>query len=152
MAHMELKPPPPPATLPPFSQAPRLMLLLAIGVLGAVTAVDAVTPWEFGFSAFYVLPVLIATWSVGVGRGLVFAFLAAAIGHAVDWSSGHPYGSEFYRVWESFNHLLAYALVAYVTGKLRESFMHEKALREELDRTVVELRALQARLPDQDSR
>lgn len=147
MPHMDFKPPPPPGLQPPFGQAPRLMLLLAFGLLGLVTAVDAVTPWEFGVSAFYVLPVLIATWGVGTGRGLAFAVLSAFMGYAVDWSIGHPDVAEFYRIWEAFNHLLAYMLVAYVTGRLRQSFMHERALREELDRTVKALKDLQARLP-----
>lgn len=147
MPIMGIEPTTPPGLPAPSGQTPRLMLLLALGLLGLVTAVDALTPWEFGVSAFYVLPVLIATWGAGRGRGLGFAVLAAAIGYAVDWSSGHRYDSEFYRIWEAFNHLLAYSLVAYVAGRLRQSYMHERSLREELDRTLRELRALEARLP-----
>jgi len=111
-----------------MGQSPRLILLLALAILGAVTSVDVLTPYEFGFSAFYVLPVLIATWGVGQARGLAMALLAAGLWYGVDLTSGHPYSKEFYRIWDAFNHLLSYALVAVVTGKLRTVYLREQRL------------------------
>jgi hypothetical protein len=130
-----------------FGSSPRLMMLIALASLGLVTTVDALTPWEFGFSAFYVLPVLIATWSIGGSRGLGFAFLSAGLWYGVDLTSGHPYSHEFYRAWDAFNHLLAYGLVAFVTGKLRAVYLREQVLREDLDRTCRDVRELEGLLP-----
>lgn len=128
-------------------RSPAVVFLVAVAVLAGVAAVDALTPYELGFSAFYVIPVLIATWGVGTIRGLAFALLAACCWYCLDLTSGRPLSHEFYRVWDSVNHLLSYSLVAVITGKLRQSFHQEQALRADLDSTLKSVQALEGLLP-----
>lgn len=127
--------------------SPAVILLTAVAVLALVTTVDALTPFELGFSAFYVIPVLIATWGVGTSRGLAFALLSACCWYFADLTSGRPLTHEFYRFWDSFNHLLSYSLVAALTGRLKLVFRLEQELRENLDRTLQNVRALEGLLP-----
>ena len=61
---------------------------ISIALLAVVVAADAFTPFELGFSAFYVLPVLIASWGLGRSKGLGFALLAACCWYLADVSSG----------------------------------------------------------------
>jgi hypothetical protein len=124
-----------------------VIFLGAVSVLGVVASVDALTPADLGFSAFYVIPVLIATWGVGLARGLGFALLSACCWYCVDLTSGRTLPHEFYRAWDTFNHLLSYSLVAIVTGKLREAFQREQALRAGLDETLKNIQELEGLLP-----
>jgi hypothetical protein len=126
---------------------PALIFLTALAALAVVATLDAFTPFELGFSAFYVIPVLIATWGVGLSRGLAFACLSACCWYCLDLSSGRPLTHEFYRAWDTFNHLLSYALVAFVTGKLRQSFQRERVLREDRDEALRNIRKLEGLLP-----
>ena len=76
------------------------MVLVALGILGVVVAVDALTTFELGFSAFYLLPVLIVSWAPGWRVGLGSALLSATTWYGVDLASGHPYSCDFYRLWD----------------------------------------------------
>jgi hypothetical protein len=127
--------------------SPAVVFLAAVTALGLVAFVDAVTSYEFGFSAFYIIPVLIATWGVGTSRGLGFAILSACCWYCVDLTSGRPLTREFFRVWDGVNHLLCYTLVAVVTGRLKLVFQREQALRENLDQALRNVRELEGLLP-----
>jgi len=127
--------------------SPRESLLLAAALLGAVTSLDALTSWELGFAAFYVLPLLLATWAKGVRWGILVAFLCAGIWYTVDRISGHPYSQEFFRIWDGLNHLLAYLVVAVITGILRGTLLKERALRKDLRDSLEEIEELEGLLP-----
>jgi len=127
--------------------SPAAIFLTALAVLAVVAAVDALTPYELGFSAFYVIPVLIATWGVGIYRGLGFALLSACCWYFADLTSGRPLTHEFYRIWDTLNHLLSYSLVAVVTGRLKLAFQGEQTLRENLDLTLKNVKELEGLLP-----
>jgi hypothetical protein len=118
-----------------------------MGALALIATVDAVTPGELGFSAFYVIPVLIATWGLGRARGLAFATLCACTWYWVDLTTGRLLTRELYRAWDALNHLLSYLLVAGVTGSLRQAFHREQALREDRDRALAQVRELEGLLP-----
>ena len=127
--------------------SPTVIFLSAVAVLGVVATLDVVTPFELGFSAFYVIPVLIATWGIGTSRGLAFALLSACCWYVVDLTSGRPLPHEFYRAWDSFNHLMSYSIVAFVTGNLKQAFHREKELREHRDQALKNVRELEGLLP-----
>ena len=127
--------------------SPAVIFLTAVAVLAVVVMVDALTPYELGFSAFYVLPVLIATWGVGTARGLGFALLSACCWYSLDLTSGRPLTHEFYRIWDTLNHLLSYSLVAVVTGRLKLALQRKQALRENLDLTLRNVKELEGLLP-----
>ena len=127
--------------------SPAVVFLTAVAVLAMVAAVDALTPYELGFSAFYVIPVLIATWGVGMSRGLAFALLSACCWYSLDLTSGRPLTHEFYRIWDTINHLLSFSLVAIITGNLKQAFQREQVLRENLDLTRENVKELEGLLP-----
>jgi hypothetical protein len=121
--------------------------LIALVTLAGIGVLDAITPFELGFSAFYVIPVLIASWGIGTSRGLAFALLSACCWYCVDLTSGRPFQHEFYRAWDTFNHLMSYTLIAFVTGNLKEAFHREHELREDRDRALRNVRELEGLLP-----
>jgi hypothetical protein len=130
-----------------FNHPPVRVFLAALAALTGVAALDALTPFELGFSAFYVIPVLIATWGLGLLRGLAFACLSACCWYCLDLGSGRPLTHEFYRIWDTFNHLLSYCLVALVMGNLKQAFLRERELREDRDQALRNVRELEGLLP-----
>jgi hypothetical protein len=142
-----LNPKPAAQALKVLQHSPVGLLLVSIVALGGVAVLDALTPVELGFSAFYVVPVLIAAWGLGTSRGLAFALLAACTWYCVDLTSGRTLPHEFYRAWDTFNHLVSYSLAAIFTGSLKAAWLREQGLREDRDRALQNVRELEGLLP-----
>jgi hypothetical protein len=130
-----------------LGHSPVFIFLLALVSLALVALADALTPFELGFSAFYVLPVLIATWGLGMSRGLGFALLSACCWYCLDLTSGRLVSHGFFRAWDSFNHLLSYSLIAIITGNLKRAFLREQQLRVDRDRALQNVHELEGLLP-----
>jgi hypothetical protein len=130
-----------------FSRSPVLVFVIATATLGLVMLTDALTPFELGFSAFYVLPVLIAAWGLGLSRGLGFAIVSACCWYSLDLASGRPVSHEFFRVWDALNHLLSYSLIAIITGILKKAFLRERELRIDRDQALRNVHDLEGLLP-----
>ena len=120
---------------------------VAFLLFAGVVLVDAGTPWQFGFSAFYVLPVLWLAWHRGTREALGMALVAGAAWFLVDLASGRPLDSELFRVWNGLNRLLSYLLIAWVVGALRRSFQAQRALTRRLNAAMEEVRELEGLLP-----
>jgi len=130
-----------------LGHSPVLIFLLALASLALVALAEALTPSDLGFSAFYVLPVLIATWGLGMSRGLGFAVLSACCWYCLDLNSGRVVSHEFFRAWDSFNHLLSYSLIAIITGNLKGAYLREQQLRVDRDRALENVHELEGLLP-----
>jgi hypothetical protein len=117
-------------------------LLLALVVL-----TDVFTSWEFGFSAFYLLPVIWLAWSRGSAEGIGMALLAGAAWYAADLLNGRPLTAEFFRIWDELNHLLSYSLAAGVVGALRREILGQETLNHQLNAALAEVRELKGLLP-----
>jgi hypothetical protein len=118
-----------------------LLLLLAVALI------DGFTTWEFGFSAFYLLPVIWLAWSRGTRQGVLLALMAGGTWYGVDVLSGRPLSSEFFRFWDACNHLGSYLLAAWVVGALRREIMAQQALNARLQETMDQVRELKGLLP-----
>ena len=124
----------------------RVAILASLVTLGLVAGIDHTTSYEFGFHAFYIIPVLLGAWTLGLGWGLALSLGAGLAWYGVDFASGHPYPSEYYRVWEACNHLLSCSLVAAVTGSLRGLYLRQTEWRREHSRVNHDLTTAKAAL------
>jgi hypothetical protein len=120
---------------------------LALLLLSGVVLADVSMSWEFGFSAFYLLPVIWLAWSRGSREGIGMALLAGAAWYAADLLNGRPFTAEFYRIWDELNHLLSYLLAAWVVGALRREILGQQALNQQLSAAMTEVRELKGLLP-----
>jgi hypothetical protein len=130
-----------------MNRSPVLIFFFAVTALALVALADALTPVELGFSAFYVLPVLIATWGLGLYRGLGFALLSACCWYCLDLASGRSVTHEFFRAWDTFNHLLSHSLIAIVAGSLKAAFLREQQMRVDRDQALQNVHELEGLLP-----
>ena len=126
----------------PFQAWAASLLLLA-----AVCLIDGSTSWEFGFSAFYLLPVVWLAWSRGRGEGIAMALVSGAAWCLVDRLSGRPLSSELFRYWDVANHSLSYLLAAWAVGTLRREIRVQKDLNGRLQAALAEVQELEGLLP-----
>jgi hypothetical protein len=108
-------------TLPP-SRTRSLGLLGATGFFLVILYLDLSTPWEVGFSAFYLLVVILATYAGGRTWGWIFGVLASVCIAGADFLEGKPYSHSLYRYWDALNHLVPNLLVPwFVDGRRRRA-------------------------------
>jgi hypothetical protein len=126
---------------------PWMAWALAALLLSAVVLIDVFTSWEFGFSAFYLLPVIWLAWSHGTRKGILMALISGAAWYAADLLNGRTLSSEFFRFWDAFNHTLSYLLAAWVVGALRREILAQRALNQQLNAAMAEVQELKGLLP-----
>lgn len=60
-------------------QSQRFIVVVCLGVLALIGAVDYLTGFEIFFSVFYLLGIGLAVWYVGRGFGLLMSILSVAV-------------------------------------------------------------------------
>jgi len=83
------------------------LLLVVIGLL------DFYTGYEIGFSIFYVVPILLASWYVGRNAGYIFSIIGAMIWLLADVYSGHSYSHIIIAYWNSCIRLMFFLVISY---------------------------------------
>ena len=114
---------------------------VSIVILGIV---DGLTGHELNFFVFYFLPVSLAAWFVNLWVSLTAAFFCGLGWYIADFQSGHTYTSSFYAVWNTIIRLLSFVVIAFLVAKVRALFIHERAISEELEQTLSEVKVLEA--------
>ncbi len=120
--------------------------LMTVGLLGVV---DYLTGYESAFSIFYLAPICVAAWYLGLVASLSLSLISAATWLAVDISSGHAYPHPAIAIWNLLvwlgSFVLSSHLIVRVRGHLRTEaqlartdpvtgLMNGRALREEAER------------------
>ncbi len=125
---------------------PLAVWLAALLFLGVLIWVDVCTPWELGFTAFYMLPVLWIAWNRGIHEGVAMALLSGLAFYIVDRTSGQPFSREFYRVWTVLNHEGTYLVAAWAVGGLSQGLRTQRALAGRLESALAEVKELKGYL------
>ena len=129
------------------SLSPMTSVATSLVVTLLVAWMDYITGLELEFSAFYILPVLLATWSAGRSWAISLAIINALAWSGVDHLAGHAHLNVFYALWEFLNHALVYLLVAVTVGGLRLAIARQRALNLELSQAMEEVGELKGLLP-----
>jgi diguanylate cyclase (GGDEF)-like protein len=99
--------------------------LVAVGLIGLV---DYITGLELTLSIFYVGPVAVATWLIGIKAGLTIALVCSITSLAVDLNAGYLYSSYAMMIWNGFVHLGSLAITATLLYILRGRLEFEQRL------------------------
>lgn len=129
------------------SVSPKIGVAASIAATLLVAWMDYITGLQLEFSAFYILPVLLAAWFAGRKWALALALANALAWNLVDHWAGHPHPNFLYALWEFMNHALVYLLVAATVGGLRIAIARQRALNLELSQAVEEVGELKGLLP-----
>jgi len=103
-------------------------VLWAISLAGVALfgALDFVTGTEASFALFYLFPVALASWWLGVRAGVVASVLSAIAWHLAN--AGQQYSTAFMPVWNASIRLAFFLVVTLLLVRLHDMLAREKAL------------------------
>jgi len=104
----------------------RAVLILAGVVLLGV--LDYLTGFEISFAFFYLVPVAVASWSLGRFAGLVVSALSAVTWLAANRLAGDPLAQTVVLYWNGVTRLGFFAVVTLLMTRLRELIDRERWL------------------------
>jgi len=129
-------------------------MVSCVGLVVVVGVLDFLTGSEIGFSVFYLIPVAIGTWQLGVRAG-IFVAGCSALAWWIDDAllGGRVYSHAMIPVWNAFMRFGVFVLISVMLARLRTALAAEqKSLRQlsqayaDLDRDRKEQLALKDRL------
>jgi diguanylate cyclase (GGDEF)-like protein len=99
----------------------RLIVGLVILLIGAV---DYMTGYEASVASLYVIPVLLAGWSLGLASGLAFALAASATLVLTNWLAGQSYSAFWILIWNILVRGGTFAALGVLASSLRKEMEH----------------------------
>jgi diguanylate cyclase (GGDEF)-like protein len=102
--------------------------LLSLALLAACAALDYAAGTEINLIALYLVPLFVATWSLGRGAGIVLAVASAALSTAGDIAAGATYRTPLVPWTMTLLWAGLFAAFVLVLTQLRRALEREKAL------------------------
>ncbi|MBD3320473.1 MAG: diguanylate cyclase [Chitinivibrionales bacterium] len=107
----------------------RVIMTIATFILIIILGfVDYLTGYEFDFSLFYLVPVLMIAWFIGRWQGLVVSAFSAIVWLVADSASGHSYSGIGFSFWNFVTRLVFFSLASLLLSALRNSLEKEDDL------------------------
>jgi signal transduction histidine kinase len=99
--------------------AKTVRVTMSLAIVAVVGVVDYLSGFELNFTAFYLIPVFLAVWFVGLRYGIFVATLCVAVSIYGDWMAGARYSNSFVPVWNAAILLAFYCVVIWILAKWR---------------------------------
>jgi len=110
----------PPAGSDIFGQYDRVVAFASsVILLLAISAIDKLTGFELRLQVLYLIPVAIATWTVGRAWGFALSIASVAI-WLVMFASSHNYSRSLYHYWDGGVWLVTLSVFVLLLARLRE--------------------------------
>ena len=107
----------------------------AFAMVMVVGVFDYFTGYELSFYPFYSIPILFVLWFGNRNAAIVISILSAVAWCCADMASGHPYSSEWYRVWDTAVRLMFFCLIVLAGVGFRQQRDANRARIELLERS-----------------
>jgi diguanylate cyclase (GGDEF)-like protein len=104
------------------------LALAGLLLIGAIGFADYLTGYEASSSLFYLLPIVLLTWSVGRKTGLAASALAAGVWMIADARAGHVYSRPAILYWNAALRLGIFLALTLLLAALQGSLRHERQL------------------------
>jgi hypothetical protein len=98
--------------------------------------IDRATGYELGLFAFYTAPVAVVAWNLGLGPGILMAFVASVTWYLADRYAGDRYSMPFYGYWNTGMHFATFIINAVTFAKIKSDLDQ----RHEMERALLETR------------
>ncbi len=107
---------------PPLLLGICLLIALVLGFL------DYITGYELSFSVFYLLPVAIAAWYIGLEAAVLVSCASAATWQISNYLAGEVFSSPAIPFWNAITRLGFFLVVSILFTRLRKALDHERSL------------------------
>ena len=108
--------------------SPQATIATAVGLCAGVLFLDFLTGAELAFSLFYVIPVALLVWFVGVPAAMVAAGLGATLGLLLDLNSDATFSHPIVPYWNALATVALYLAAVVLLRVLKRALAEEKAL------------------------
>ncbi|AMK77047.1 MULTISPECIES: GGDEF domain-containing protein [Methylomonas] len=106
--------------LPKNNKNPVILLIACLLVNIGIGVVDFKLGREFGFSIFYLMPIILVTLVLGRHVGLIFCIIATATWFAVDQLSNNSYSHPMIGYWNAIMRLGFFVMITWLFPFLQE--------------------------------
>lgn len=125
-----------------FSRSRRASVLLGFLLLAVVGFIDYATGYEVLLTIFYLLPISIFAWSVGMRAGIAMAVISELTETAANLVfNGFFLKNIFLSAWNTTVKTVVFMIFAYALSKLKEAYDNQKKLNQELESRASELQS-----------
>ncbi len=103
-----------------FAKRPKVFsAVVSLALVAVVGVIDYLSGYAIFFSAFYLLPVGLASWFVGGFFGIIISTLSVVVWLVGDYEAGERYSSVFVWIWNGAIGLTVYIVVVKALTLLR---------------------------------
>jgi len=100
--------------------------IMGIVLLGLLGVIDYLTGNEITFSLFYLVPIVLVTWSVSQNAGLLMSLLSALSWVAAEYAAGQRYRYPSIYFWNTLILISFFAIVTYLVAELQRLHREER--------------------------
>ena len=110
----------------------RQLFIVLSGILLVVLVgiADYLTGAEISFSIFYLLPVSLVSWYLGVWYGISFSVICSFLWFLNEYIGGHTYSNQIFVYWNTVVRGIIFLVAAIILSKLKHSLTIERNLRD----------------------
>lgn len=110
-------------------RTPKLILaLISLALVLVLSVLDYLTGYEMSFAIFYLIPVGLAAWYVGLNTGLAMGLVSAVVWQITNKLAGEVLSSPLLYAWNTAVRIVAFSMVAILLHKLRVALERERKL------------------------
>ncbi|NJP07128.1 MAG: GGDEF domain-containing protein [Chloroflexaceae bacterium] len=111
-----------------LNYSPRQGVALGFVLLCFIGLVDGITGHQLDFSAFYLLPIFLISWTAGRRAGIWMSLISAGVNIIVDLLSGKPSTYLFIEIWTLLVTSLVYVVMVLLLTRLKTALEIAEAL------------------------
>ncbi len=104
-------------------QSKTFLVFVGFIFIGIIGLIDYLTGNDFGFSVFYVLPILLVTWFTDQRLGFIVSFACAIAWFIADRAASQPYSFSLIPFWNSFVRLAFFVIITFLSSSLKSSLV-----------------------------
>lgn len=120
---------------------------IALAMLCLVGLIDYATGYEFAFSLFYLLPIILVSWFVSRKAGMLFSLMSSLIIFVADYFAGKSFMPPFAELWNLSIHFCFFIIIAFLITLLKSEFDEHMRLIVAQKVSLNEIKVLSGMLP-----
>ena len=104
------------------------LAIIGFILTGIIGLLDYLTGFEYAFSVFYVLPIMLPTWYWSKKAGWAASIISALISLYADIRGGHQYSYFLIPYWNALIRFASFAIILNLLAALKTTLAHEREL------------------------
>jgi hypothetical protein len=127
---------------------PQWIMLASGAVLAVCVGVmDYFLGYQSNFSIFYLLPLMVLTWYIGIRSAVLLAVINGVVSLFADILASPGHSQSLYPYWNSFERSVVALIMIFLVHRVRQLHIGQKKLIGELNQALAEINRLGGLIP-----